>query len=128
MQQRNGAQTEVADAFQQAAQMLSDAAQQLTADGSQSGDNQGQSNQQPSSQQPGLGNSGTGAFGEGEIAGPLNTELKRRAMKNWGKLTGNLKTEILQSSQRKANGDYAKLIKLYFEELAKSGQTASNDN
>ncbi len=127
-QQRNGALTEVADAFQQAAQMLSDAAQQLAADGSQSGDNQGQSNQQPSSQQPGLGNSGTGAFGEGEIAGPLNTELQRRAMKNWGKLTGNLKTEILQSSQRKATGDYAKLIKLYFEELAKSGQTASNDN
>ena len=38
------------------------------------------------------------------------------------KLSGNLKTEILQSSQRKANGDYAKLIKLYFEELAKAGQ------
>jgi hypothetical protein len=121
-QQRNGALAEAADALQEAAQMLSDAARQLAADGSQSGDNQGQSNQQPSSQQPGLGNSGTGAFAEGEIAGQLNTELKRRAMKNWGKLSGNLKTEILQSSQRKANGDYAKLIKLYFEELAKAGQ------
>lgn len=121
-QQRNGALTEAADALQQAAQMLSDAAQQLAADGSQSGDNQGQSNQQPSSQQPGLGNSGTGAFAAGEIKGPLDAELKRRVMKNWGKLSGNLKTEILQSSQRKANGDYAKLIKLYFEELAKAGQ------
>ncbi len=125
-QQRNGALTEAADALQQAAQMLSDAAQQLAADGSQSGDNQGQSNQQPSSQQPGLGNSGTGAFAAGEIEGPLDTELKRRAMKNWGKLTGNLKTEILQSSQRKANGDYARLIKLYFEELAKAGQTTED--
>ncbi|MFT5325430.1 MAG: hypothetical protein ACI8P0_003299 [Planctomycetaceae bacterium] len=122
-QQRNGALTEAADALQQAAEMLSDAAQQLAADGSQSEDNQGQSNQQPSSQQPGLGNSGTGSFADGEIKGPLDTELKRRAMKNWGKLPGNLKTEILQSSQRKANGDYAKLIKLYFEELAKAGQS-----
>ena len=121
-QQRNGALAEAADALQQAAEMLSEAAQQLAADGSQSGDNEGQSNQQPSSQQPGLGNSGTGSFADGEIKGPLDTELKRRAMKNWGKLSGNLKTEILQSSQRKANGDYAKLIKLYFEELAKSGQ------
>jgi hypothetical protein len=115
--------TEAADALQQAAEMLSDAAQQLAADGSQSEDNQGQSNQQPSSQQPGLGNSGTGSFADGEIKGPLDTELKRRAMKNWGKLPGNLKTEILQSSQRKANGDYAKLINLYFEELAKAGQS-----
>tara|TARA_R110002072_G_scaffold303099_1_gene493343 strand:+ start:5803 stop:9981 length:4179 start_codon:yes stop_codon:yes gene_type:complete len=121
-QQRNGALAEAADALQQAAEMLSDAAQQLAADGSQSGDNQGQSNQQPSSQQPGLGNSGTGAFADGEMKGPLDTELKRRAMKNWGQLPGNLKTEILQSSQRKANGDYAKLIKLYFDELAKAGQ------
>lgn len=126
-QQRNGALAEAADALQQAAEMLSDAAQQLAADGSQSDDNQGQSNQQPSSQQPGLGNSGTGSFADGEIKGPLDTELKRRAMKNWGKLSGNLKTEILQSSQRKANGDYAKLIKLYFEELAKAGQ-AETDN
>lgn len=126
-QQRNGALAEAADALQQAAEMLSDAAQQLAADGSQSEDNQGQSNQQPSSQQPGLGNSGTGSFADGEIKGPLDTELKRRAMKNWGKLSGNLKTEILQSSQRKANGDYARLIKLYFEALAKAGQSERDD-
>ena len=107
--------------------MLSDAAQQLTADGSQQGDNEGQGNQQPSSQRPGLGNSGIGAFVESDLPGTLDTELKRRAMKNWGKLSGNLKTEILQSSQRKANGDYAKLIKLYFEELAKAGQTSDPD-
>lgn len=126
-QQRNGALAEATDALQQAAEMLSDAAGQLAADGSQSGDNQGQSNQQPPSQQPGLGNSGTGAFVGGDIDGPLDTELKRRAMKNWGKLPGNLKTEILQSSQRRANGDYAKLIKLYFEELARAGQTNSTE-
>jgi hypothetical protein len=118
---------EAAAALKEAAEMLSDAAQQLAADGDQSGDNQGQGNQQPSNQQPGLGNSGTGVFVGGDNPGPLDMELKRRAMKNWGKLTGNLKTEILQSSQRKANGDYAKLIKLYFEELAKAGQSERDD-
>lgn len=115
---------DAADALQQAAEMLSDAAQQLAADGSQSGDDSGQGNQTPSDQPPGLGNSGTGAFVAGEAEGPLDADLQRRAMKNWGKLSGTLKTEILQSSQRKANGDYAKLIKLYFEELAKAGQSA----
>jgi hypothetical protein len=118
---------EAADALREAAEMLSDAAQQLAANGDQSGDNQGQGNQQPSSQQPGLGNSGTGAFVAGDNPGPLDMELKRRAMKNWGKLTGKLKTEILQSSQRKANGDYAKLIKHYFEELAKASQSKGDD-
>ncbi|NQV29032.1 MAG: hypothetical protein HQ518_32155 [Rhodopirellula sp.] len=120
---QNNSLADAADALQQAAEMLSNAAQQLAADGNQTGDNQEQGNQQPSDRQPGLGNSGTGAFGAGEIKGPLDTELKRRAMKNWGQLSGNLKTEILQSSQRKANGDYARLIKLYFEELAKAGQS-----
>jgi len=100
--------------------MLSDAAQQLAADG----DDQQHGNQPPSNAPPGLGNSGTGAFADNGAGGPLNTELKRRAMKNWGKLSGQLKTEILQSSQRKANGDYAKLIKLYFEELGKAGQAS----
>jgi hypothetical protein len=118
---------EAAEALQQAAEMLSDAAQQLAANGVQSGDDRGKGNQPPSDQPPGLGNSGTGAFAAGELTGPLNTELQRRAMKNWGKLSGNLKTEILQSSQRKANGDYAKLIKLYFEELAKAGQSDGSD-
>ena len=46
--------------------------------------------------------------------------MKRQALQNWGKLPGKLQTEILQSAGRKKNGDYAKLIKLYFEELAKS--------
>ena len=121
---QNRSLAQAAETLQQAAEMLSAAAQQLAADGVQSGDDRGQGNQPPSNQPPGLGNSGTGTFAGGDIQGPLNIELQRRAMKNWGKLSGNLKTEILQSSQRKANGDYAKLIKLYFEELAKAGQSS----
>jgi hypothetical protein len=117
---QNSALAEAAAALKEAAEMLSDAAQQLAADG----DDQQQGNQPPSNAPPGLGNSGTGAFADNGAGGPLNTELKRRAMKNWGKLSGQLKTEILQSSQRKANGDYAKLIKLYFEELGKAGQAS----
>ena len=72
--------------------------------------------------QPSQSGGGEGGMGSAGDLTPLEQQLQQQAMKNWGKLPGNLKTEILQSAQRKANGDYAKLIKLYFEEIAKAGQ------
>lgn len=90
--------------------MLSQAAQQL-APGGKPG-------------QPGGPSSGTGNGGGSSnppVLTNLDEELKRQAMQNWGKLPGKLQTEILQSAGRKKNGDYAKLIKIYFEELAKQG-------
>jgi len=90
--------------------MLSQAARQL-APGGQRG-------------QPGGPSSGTGNAGGSSnppVLTNLDEELKRQAMQNWGKLPGKLQTEILQSAGRKKNGDYAKLIKIYFEELAKQG-------
>lgn len=86
--------------------------------------------QQPNRSTPGNANStspggGEGNSSEGGDLSPLQQQLQAQAMRNWGKLPGKLKTEILQSAQRKANGDYAKLIKLYFEEIAKAGQRTS---
>lgn len=112
--------------------MLSNAAEQLAANNQSRGDNQSsnsesQSNQHSDSPAGRDGNNGTGSFEAGELQGAINVELTRRAMRNWGQLPGQLKTEILQSSQRKANGDYARLIKLYFEELAKPGQSDSSE-
>ena len=96
--------------------MLNQAAQQLSP-GQQSGASQ--PGGPPSGQTAGMGN-GQGSNQPPNLAG-LDEDLKRQAMQNWGKLPGKLQTEILQSAGRKKNGDYAKLIKLYFEELAKSG-------
>ena len=39
--------------------------------------------------------------------------------RNWGELPGELKTEILQAAKRKPDGDYARLIQKYFEEISK---------
>ena len=39
--------------------------------------------------------------------------------RDWGKLPGHLRTEILEAELKKPNSDYARLIKLYFEEISK---------
>lgn len=119
-----------AEALRQAADQLNQAANRLQADAGKP-----QSGNRPRSisanQQQSANSSASGVGGEQGNQGPGETtapqgDLQKQAQRNWGKLPGTLKTEILQSSQRKANGDYSKLIKLYFEELAKSGNNAES--
>lgn len=117
-----------AEALRQAAEQLNQAANRLQADASkpQPGNRPRSisANQQQSANSAANSAGGEqGHQGPGETTAP-NSDLQKQAQRNWGKLPGTLKTEILQSSQRKANGDYSKLIKLYFEELAKSGNNA----
>lgn len=63
------------------------------------------------------------ANGGGEATAPdlgqLDTELKKQVQRNWGKLPGSLRTEILQGASKKPHPEYAKQIKSYFEEIAK---------
>jgi hypothetical protein len=49
----------------------------------------------------------------------LELELKNLKLRNWGQLPGTLRTEIMQSQKKNPNADYARHIKLYFEEIAK---------
>jgi len=67
----------------------------------------------------GEGVNGTGAQVEVDLT-QLNSELQRLSRREWGQLPGQLRTEILQGSRQKNNGDYARLIKLYFQEIAKT--------
>ena len=55
----------------------------------------------------------------------LDTELKKQAQRNWGRLPGQLRSEILQGANKKPRPEYAKQIKSYFEEIAKP---ATKDN
>jgi hypothetical protein len=49
----------------------------------------------------------------------LDTELKKQAQRNWGRLPGQLRTEILQGANKKPRPAYANQIKSYFEEISK---------
>jgi hypothetical protein len=58
----------------------------------------------------------------GGKADPDLTELqdliRRKTGRAWGELPGHLRTEILQMSQGRYRDDYARLIQLYFREIA----------
>jgi hypothetical protein len=94
-------------AMQQAAQALQQVAQQMAA-----------------AQQPGKPAANTqvskmGASGQGRPDASLfGKELKQYAGKSWGELPGELRTKILQDMKARYGEDYARIIKLYFEELA----------
>jgi hypothetical protein len=93
--------------------------------GMQAGQQPGQSAQQPGqpSQQPGAqpgqNDSDFGNTDEARIVA-LENHLKGLTTRNWGELPGSLKTEILQAARKKPDGDYAKLIRKYFDEISKT--------
>jgi len=94
-------------AMQRAAQELQQAAQQF-------------------GQQPTDGNQSTPATGEGAVEGivldpsMLGKDAKKFAGKRWGELPGELQTKVIQDMRAKYGEDYARIIKLYFEQLAET--------
>ena len=93
-------------AMQQAAQALQQASQQMA-------------NQPPTGKPPPI-SSGNFGSGEGEPADErvLPKDLKKYAGKRWGELPGELRTKIIQDMKAQYGDDYARIIKLYFEQIA----------
>jgi hypothetical protein len=94
--QRDGAQA----AMKLAAESLQKAAQQLA------------SQQSGPPTNPGASGQGTP---DPSIFGP---DLEKYAGKSWGELPGELRTKLIQDMKAKYGDDYARMIKLYFEQLA----------
>jgi len=97
--------------MQQAAQALQQAAQQMGQSGQQ-----GQKSNQPSPN--GQPATGAGIPQGAPHAGLLPKELQQYAGKPWGELPGELRTKILQDMKSQYGDDYARVIKLYFEQIA----------
>jgi hypothetical protein len=93
-------------AMQQAAQSLQQAAQQLARQ-------QGQ----PPTQ---MGRPGEFGIAEGGRPDPslFGPDMEKYAGKTWGELPGELRTKIVQDMKAKYGDDYARMIKLYFEQIA----------
>ena len=49
---------------------------------------------------------------------PVRPRLKQYAGKTWGELPGELQTQIVLKAKVKYGEDYARMIKLYFEQVA----------
>lgn len=52
--------------------------------------------------------------------GELPKELQKYAGKKWGELPGELQTRIIQEMKSQYGDDYARVIKLYFEQIAEN--------
>jgi hypothetical protein len=91
--------------MQQAAQNLQVAAQQMN-------DQQGKTKE-------GLSNNG-GSQGGAPDASLLPPDMRKYAGKRWGDLPGELRTRIIQDMRTKYGENYARMIKLYFEQIADS--------
>jgi hypothetical protein len=50
----------------------------------------------------------------------VDAQLEKLSARKWGELPGKLQTEILQSTRRRPDGDYAPLIRRYFDSISRS--------
>lgn len=105
----------------QAAGSMGKAAQSLQQAANQLGQGGGSGDGQP---KPGQGQGGTNPGGN--IGGPggtldlrgLSPDVAQHTGKKWGELPGEIKTKIIQEMRARYGEDYARNIKLYFEQLA----------
>ncbi|WP_152049249.1 hypothetical protein [Tautonia marina] len=70
----------------------------------------------PTDQEPSAPPSGSTAAGQTDPDADLNLRSDRL----WGSLPGHLRTEMLRSSTDRYHPDYASLIRLYFQEIARA--------
>jgi hypothetical protein len=94
------------ESMQQAAAALNQATAQLAAQQKSGGGGLAQSR-----------GGGSGGNGSGDLAVP-NEALPRDVAQRWGDLPGELRTKVLQDWEAKYGDDYARIIKLYFEQVA----------
>ena len=107
------------ESMRQVAESLQQAAQQMGLQPSQRSQNQGQDQQSGNSDQGADGpQGGYGARGGLSLA-ELEAELGRISARDWGQLPDRVETELQQAQQKKPDSDYARLIRLYFEEVAR---------
>ena len=95
--------------MQQAAQALAQAAQHAGEESQQKG--------KPGEKGGKISDQGMQAGGRPD-ASLFSPELKQYAGKTWGELPGELRTKIVQQAKVKYGDDYARMIKLYFEQAA----------
>lgn len=104
-----------AQALQQAAQQLAQAQNRDSQPGGQQQNQPGQQ-AQAAGTPAAIGNPGAGRP-DASMFGP---DARKYAGKTWGELPGELRTKIVQDMKVRYGDDYARMIKLYFEQIAET--------
>ena len=118
-QEGNESQQNASQSMQQVAESLRQAAQQLGMAPAPDGEKGKPSDQEgePSEGEPG---DQSGTAGKNPISlVELEAELRKMNRRDWGRLPGTIESELFQSTQKKPDADYARLIRLYFEEVSR---------
>ncbi|HEV2949276.1 MAG TPA: hypothetical protein VGX70_18015 [Gemmataceae bacterium] len=106
-----GKQRPAESAMRQAAQALQKAAQQLAQ----------QDQNQPGNPMPDSMSEGRGVAEGGKPDMQLfGKDMQKYAGKPWGQLPGELRNQIIQDMKARYGEDYARIIKLYFEQIAET--------
>jgi len=106
--------------MEKAADALAKAAEQMNQQG-QPGDPTGKPGQPNQATRPDKGIQ-AGGTPDASMFGP---DMQKYAGKSWGELPGELRTKIVQDMKDKYGDDYARMIKLYFEQIATTYRPAS---
>ena len=61
---------------------------------------------------------GKAGVAQADTLATLQDLIRKKTGRSWGELPGHLRTELLQMSQGRYRDDYARLIQLYFREIA----------
>jgi hypothetical protein len=104
------------DSMRRAAEALRDAARQMGQRGEPRGPREGAARPAEAAVQ------GTGT----PTATDVPKDLEKYAGKKWGELPGDLQTRIVQDMKARYGDDYARVIKLYFEQIAENDKKAQN--
>ena len=73
---------------------------------------------QPNSEPGEAGADASGTTATADLS-HLDIEIQQQARQNWGRLPGQLRTEILQGAGKKSHPEYTQRIKSYFDEITK---------
>jgi hypothetical protein len=126
--------TEAREAMRRAARDLQTAALQASAslgassssldDGGESADLDGQANDQhaPSAGSTRDPKSGPGGKADADLT-ELKAQVRKKTGRAWGELPGHLRNEILKMQAGRYRDDYARVIQLYFREIAAGAAT-----
>lgn len=101
-----------------AGEAMKNAADQLKKAADQLAKGQGQGDGEPGDGQGGMNPGGNTGQGGGPTATTVPSVVAENLGKSWGDLPGEVKSKMLQELSAKYGEDYAKAIKLYFEQLA----------
>ncbi|QDT33443.1 coiled-coil domain-containing protein [Thalassoglobus polymorphus] len=117
---QSGQQPSSSEALRQAAQSMRQAAGKSGM--SQSQQKTGDSDQQAQESSSGSGNEASDFGSTQQLAElmQMQIDLSNMSKRDWGQLPGELQTELLESSQKKASGEYQKLIRRYFNDISKA--------